>query len=127
MNNKLLIAKPGFNALTEADPNNFIFHSDYGTLKYHISGSADLFIDGANAETNITHGLGYIPFFVVYANKLSPSNTWSMCPQTFFDAGAYLYLNAYADSDKIYFRAETASASNTINFYYKVFKNSTGL
>lgn len=127
MKNKIVVAKSGYNALTETNANNLVYSSDYDTLKYHSTGSVNLTISGGNGETYITHSLGYVPFFAVYVNKLSPSNTWSMCPQTFNDFGFYLYLNAYATSSRIYFRAETASASNTFNFYYKIFRNNTGL
>jgi hypothetical protein len=127
MTKKIIIAKTGFNALTETDPNNLIFSSDYNTLKYYLSGSVELSVDGADASTSITHNLGFVPFFVVYVNTLSPVGTWSMVPQTFNDLGAYLYMFAYADTTKIYFQIETASAVNTMTFYYKIFKNNLGL
>ena len=42
MGNKILIGKPTFNPLVETDPDKFIFHSDYGTLKYFADGYINL-------------------------------------------------------------------------------------
>ena len=121
------VSKVGNNAITGTAPDNLVFSSDYNTLKYYSSGSVVATISGSNGEGSVTHNLGYIPFFTAYVNGLSPSNTWSMCHQTFSDFGAYLYLNAFADATNLYFTWETASASNTVTFYYKIFRNKTYL
>ncbi len=39
--NKIIIAKPQFSALTETNPDNLAFSSDYETLKYYASGSVE--------------------------------------------------------------------------------------
>ena len=132
MTQKIKISKPTYNALTETNPDNIIFSSDYDSLKYHVSGSVVLEVTGSNAETNITHGLGYIPFFVVYVNGFKAiegnfSNQFSMCPGAFNDFGFYSFANSYADNDKIYFKVETNTDTFDYTFYYKVFRNNTGL
>lgn len=128
MTNKIVVAKPGFNALTETDPNNLIFSSDYDSLKYYISGSTSLTPNGVDIETNITHGLGYIPFFIVYVHGINVTK-YSMCPWTFSDAGNYANINAYADSTKLYFKIFTNTFIGifTFTFQYKIFRNRLGI
>ena len=126
--NKLRIAKSGYNVLTETNLDNIIFDSSYNTLKYYLSGSVDLVVAGSDAETEITHGLGFVPFFVVYVNLYGGDNEYyNMCPGKFADAGVYDYAQAYIDNQKLYLKVYTNSASNTFNFRYKIFRNNTGL
>src|SRR3990167_760238 len=86
MSNKVVIAKPGFDALTETDPDNLIFSSDYNTLKYDTLGTTSLTINFADYYADevvgdpieighiyyhykvveVAHNLGYVPFFVGY-------------------------------------------------------------
>jgi len=132
MTQKIIITKAGYNGLTETSPDNMVFSSDYDSLKYYSSGSVTLDVAGANAETTVTHNLGYIPFFVVYVNGFkmidgSTDNQYSMCPASFNDAGFYAFAVAYATTSKIYFRVETNSETYTHTFYYKIFRNTTGL
>lgn len=117
------VSKPGINVLTASDPDDLQFSSDYNTLKYYSSGTALGTISSTNGERTISHNLGYVPFFTAFTNVLSPTNTYSMLPQTFSDFGAYLYINGYADTANIYLRWETASAAATATFYYKIFRN----
>jgi hypothetical protein len=124
---KIRIAKPGYNVLTETDLDNIIFDSAYDTLKYHLSGTKSLVVAGSDAETTVTHGLGYIPFFIVFVQNPSVTTRYSMTPYVFEDVADYAYLSAYADSDKIYFTAHTNTLNATVNYYYKVFRNNTGL
>jgi hypothetical protein len=127
MTQKLVISKPGYDAKTETDPDNLIFSSDYDSLKYYSEGSVTLEVSGADAETTVTHDLGYVPFFIVYTNYVPLETDYSTVPFYFADAGSYTYINAYADSTKIYFTVKTNSASGTITFNYKIFRNNTGL
>jgi hypothetical protein len=127
MTNKIRIAKPGYNALTETNLDNIVYDSDYDTLKYYSSGSTSLSVNGANIETTVTHNLGYVPFFIVYSNIPTNSSRYSMCPFVFADFGVYCYIDTYADSTKLYFSVTTDSTVATITFLYKIFRNSTGL
>lgn len=121
------ISKPGFNVFSETDINNIVFDSDYDTLKYHASGSISLAASGANAETTVTHGLGYIPFFVVFYKSPISTTRYSATPEAFVDVGNYSFICAYADDDKIYFTIHTNVLNATIDFEYKIFRNDTGL
>lgn len=127
MTNVIKVAKPGFNVLTEQNPNNLVYSSKYDTLKYHVSGSISLVVNGADAETTITHGLGYIPFFIAFFKNPVFTTRFSMTPHVFEDVSNYAYLSAYADNNKLYFTAHTNVLTATVDFAYKVFRNNTGL
>jgi hypothetical protein len=131
MAQKIVVTKPGYNASTETSPDNMVYSSDYDTLKYHVSGTIQSVVSGSDKEVSITHGLGYIPFFVVFCNTFDPGGDYeAYSPLPFWVAGfpaSYAVVGAYADSSKIYFRVETNSANVTLVFAYKVFRNNTGL
>lgn len=129
MSKELLVAKEGFDAQYSSDIRDFSFSSKYNTLKYDTSGFVTLAVSGANAETSVTHGLGYIPFFDAYVNYFSAASStrFNHVPGTFLGPGIYAYAMAYADNNKIYFRVETNTATVTYTFYYKIFRNDTNL
>lgn len=129
MTTKLVISKENNDARNTDDIDNHISNSDYDTLKYHISGSVQVVVNGTTAEGSIGHGLGYVPFFIAYVNNFATADgtTFAMCPGIFLDFVFYTYANSYADDEKIYFRIETNIAVSTFTFYYKVFRNNTGL
>lgn len=138
---KVIVVKSGYNALTETNPDNLIFTSDYNTLKYFVSGDVTVTVDYADyymhdsvgyyhrKVTNIAHGLSYRPFFVVFTEALT--NKFGMCPFQFADAGAYSYVQAYVDDTNLSLVVEilNGSSSGSIagKFSYKIFKNNTGL
>ena len=62
---RIKVAKLGKNAETATDPNDYIFHSDYNTLKILAEGThsptlADT--GGAQATTSVAHGKSFTPF-----------------------------------------------------------------
>jgi hypothetical protein len=127
MAQKIVISKPGYNVLTETNPDNQIYNSDYGTLVYYTSGSVDLTVTGSDAETYVTHSLGYIPFFICYLNYVPNDTDYATVPFFFADAGVYFLANSYATSTRIYFTIKTNVVELTTNFKYKIFRNNTGL
>ena len=130
---KLVIAKPGFDALTETNPDNLIFSSDYATLRYFASGNHDITIvgDGTAKSTQhtIVHGLGYIPFFIVYVNDfVSGSARYSITPYINSVLGNTREAYAWADENNLYLKMFNYSMNTyTAKFYYKIFRNNTGL
>lgn len=72
--NKLIIAKEGIDATATVNPNDFIFHSDYNTLKIISEGiqSFTLSASGTEQSFNFAHGLSYTPF--VFAFCKFPGN-----------------------------------------------------
>lgn len=126
MTQKIIIAKDGFNALTETNIDNLIYSSDYDTLKYHASGQAQVSVSGAPAETTVAHGLGYAPFFIAYVDTFSPSG-YSQVPGDFISF-SYTIANVYADSTNLTFRVDTDLATpRTFTFQYKIFRNRLGI
>lgn len=88
---KLIVAKNNVNALTETNPNNFIFHSDYNTFKIIqtevVTTSISSAYPGVEIVYEISHSVGYTPFvfgFVKFSNgrvglpgtKDSANNFW---------------------------------------------------
>lgn len=147
MTKKVIVAKSGYNALTETDPNNLNFDSSYNTLKYYASGTTSFTINYSgyyltdyNAilgrfyyhrkTTSIAHNLGYVPFFLSYALSLTGS-VYSLLPISTSDAGYYAFIQSYADDTNIYFvvemRNQSASGTQDFSFSYKIFKNNLGI
>lgn len=123
---KIKIAKPGYNVLTETNPDNLIYSSDYDTLKYHASGEAQVSVSGSPAEVTVAHGLGYAPFFIAYVDTFSPSGL-SQVPGDAISAN-YTIANVYADATNITFRVDTNLATpRTFTFQYKIFRNRLGI
>ena len=128
MSQKIRISKSGYNTLTETTLDNIIFDSDYDTLKYYMSGNVSLVVSGSDTETTVTHSLNYVPFFTSFVIDPVLTTRYAMCPRAFSGfGGVYHYIETYADSTKLYFTCHTNSLSATLYFYYKIFRNNTGL
>lgn len=99
MSQKVIITKDGFNALTETNPKNLRFSSDYGTLKYLVKANASISFNantGAISAKGIyTHNLGYFPYTEVFVRVWigSPSGNYEACP--LFASGISVEYNAY--------------------------------
>lgn len=133
MTNKIVIAKTGFNALAETNPNNLIFSSDYNTLKYSLSGNLSITIVGTGSlqtlTSDVAHNLGYYPFFVAYVNDPDFSNQYNIAPRYQSTIPLTDYAEAYSiDENTIRFRFGYSGSSTRVQvFYYKIFKNNLGL
>ena len=149
MANKIIIPKAGYSALDDLDPDNIIFSSDYDTLKYDTLGETSLtvnFADYYHSESSgpfdivyyhrkvveVTHNLGYVPFFVGYFMDYPASGQDSQLPVYAADFISFAALSCYADSTKLYFLyysglANTNSGYATYNLKYRIFKNDLGL
>lgn len=133
MSQKIIISKPTYNILTETNPDNLIFSSDYNTLKYYINGSTSITIigDGTDkySETTIAHNLGYVPFFIVYVDDfVNASAYYNIVPS--FNNTLFIFreAHAYANTSNLYIRMRNKSTyTYTANFYYKIYRNNLGL
>lgn len=129
MSVKLTVAKPTFNALTDTNPKNFKFHSDYGTLKYFQQGSITVTLAGGDLAGRgvLTHSLGYYPFAEVH-EKLD-SGSFHYCPN--YAAGATVFYETYfiITTTQILFYVSTTGfvSSHTWTFRYFLFANNLGL
>ena len=131
MSNKIVIAKDGYNALTETNPNNLRFSSGYNTLKYYLTGNVQLSITLADTSEHtdtetVAHNLGYKPFFIAYVDYLN----WNFCPFSRWPVTGGQYINAYVDENNFYAKMwaqETVAGSlpktYTRTVYYRLFKN----
>jgi hypothetical protein len=130
---KLKIAKPGFNAITEDDPNNLVFSSEYETLKYHLSGTVTIeaVVDQLDQKFSgyYEHNLGYIPYFEAYVQE-TDGGTYLPVPFMKTGASTAIWYTVFADTTKIYFGVRMMSYTfdtYTFPFKYFIFKNSLGL
>lgn len=130
---KIVIAKPGYNALSETDPNNLIFSSDYNTLKYDTSGSNTFTIPANGSAFTVehdivTHNLGYYPFYTSFIKEFSLEQYYST-PYSFADFLGYIYFFVYATTTKLVLRVEMSNniADFDLTVWYKIFKNNLDL
>jgi len=140
----LVIAKSGFNAFTETNPNNLIFDSRWGTLKYFDEDITQITIGAATPAANVlvvdetvlaTHNLGYYPFFGANFEYSvdDPGKAYTM-PLMFADAGFEIYDMIYTTTTQLIYRREFRNnvggapyAAQTIKVYWKIYSRDLGL
>lgn len=133
--NALVIAKNGFNARTETNPNNLIFDSRYKSLKYFIEGQKTISVPSKSypAITEVTletHNLNYYPFFTA-SGQINTSPVYIM-PIVFADI-VENYDFIYATKTSLIYRSYRnspfggSSAAYTFKIYYKIFSYDLGL
>lgn len=129
----LRVSKPGINVLTGDDPRDFIFNSDYGTLKYLSKQAINLSFDanaGAVAASGTyAHNLNYYPYTEAYVKVWIDDASlynYQYCP--LFNSGATVQFNATfaitATNINVY--AEIIGMSTSVwhfDFLVFVFKN----
>lgn len=130
---KVVIAKPNYNALTETDPNNLVFSSDYGTLKYYASGSitVECVVDGPDKIFTdfITHNLNYYPYVEAYVLELEET---IYKPMPLFNTGAATSITygLQITATQLLFRVRMVNYdfdTYYIPFKCFIFKNNLGL
>ncbi len=126
---KIVVTKSGFDADTETNPDNIVFSTEYNTLKYYLNGNQSIQIvgDGTLKTTTveITHDLGYVPFFLVYVDDFVAANGhYNIVPFTSSTVTVTRAAEAWADTTKLYLKMTNKSSNTyTAHFYYKIFKN----
>lgn len=151
MSQVFAFSKPGIEVTTATDPDDFVFHSDYDTLKYGAQGAVVLNTNLANyyyvepggmlfpdvyynySVGSMAHNLGYVPYFAGYGINFvypTPSNAIQL-PFAFGDALSFEYSSIYADDTNLYFMSHFSDTNNsgTVSklFGYRIFKNDLGL
>ena len=109
--------KAGYNALTEADPNKYIFHSDYNTFKIVKSdtGSWSIPADSAVNKT-ITHNYGTRTGFIIFFKHPNSRVTWM----------SSLVSDASSESDVLVLSLpRIANSANTITMRIRNFNVSS--
>lgn len=111
MSNVLRVSLPGYNALTDTNPDHFALYTDEDNvlIKEFTRGSASIAENDTTSPYEITHNLGYIPFFIVYV--LNPStNNWQVIPH-YLNAFSVPDYAALSDTTKIYITNYTATTT----------------
>jgi len=108
------IALPGYNAFTDTDPDHFSLYvdsddsDDYVLIKEKLSASVSV-----SGTTNVAHGLGYIPFCLVFAEV--SSGVWrKLFSHPIYGNGCWFEI----DSTNLVLRNTSGSAKN---FSYHIF------
>lgn len=106
------IALPGYNALTDTDPNHFSLYVDQSVDYILIKENAKETVS-VNGTSNIAHGLGYVPFCLVFAE--TSTEVWRKLFSVPIDSVGYWFE---VNSTNLVLRNTTGSAKN---FAYHIF------
>lgn len=126
---KMVISKPGYNALTETDPKNFIFDSNLNHLKTAGSGTVLLGASaGGTSATTVNHSLGYPPLVLAYyRNTSTNTDRWFITTTIFPSTGisrlstndSIACFSGSANIGFLYYN--TAGSSGTVEILYEYF------
>lgn len=116
------LAQPGFDVRTAGDE-SLIYSSEWPILKITHHGRAT-FTNFANNQTIINHNLGYVPFFMFFANNRI--NDWNNNPPYIVHERSEYFgppgvFNVGADENRLIFFHDSPSDTGTIEFYYYIF------
>jgi hypothetical protein len=100
MTQTIRVSLPGYNALTDTNLDHFALHADSDNvlIKEFDRGSFDLTV--ATNEEIINHGLGYVPFFLVYVLDVD-TGKWMLVPNAQAVGSVPPYI-AFADDDNLH-------------------------
>jgi hypothetical protein len=120
------VARATKNVLTATDPNDFIFHSSYNTLKIIASAVEDILIPANTpvADYTVLHGLEQIPFMLAFMREEALSEVVFQNNQT-GDASAYLTFESFvADYTQLIFRIANShpTLAKTAHIRYILFE-----
>lgn len=142
--NRIIITKTGFDARTELNPNNKVFDSQFGTIKYFSEG-IDTIVNPAGtpaANTSLvnevvlsTHNLGYYPYFGGnFEYSVDDPGKVYLMPLSFADAGFWEYHTIYVSTTQIIYRTEVGNSfggipytAQTVKIYWKLYSKNLGL
>jgi hypothetical protein len=124
MAQEIRISKAGYNALTEAEKNNYIFHSTYNTFKILAEGSLTTQAVSADPTTfQVAHGKSYTPAIMAFIKfpdgyvTLPQGGARSNVPPT------YRYWVVEVDATNIYFMVYKGGGANyNVDIHYYVFE-----
>lgn len=118
--------KPGYDVLSEDDPNNFIFNSEFNHLKTYSSSNFTSTVASLSEVTvPVAHNLGYRPLVMCYFRNTA-NNKWfinSAQPDVIEDRYSILAnVSVSVDTTNVYFRvSNTSGASMDIQVKYEIF------
>lgn len=102
------VSLPGYNALTDTNPDHFALKSDLNDIliKEYTRGTI---IVPSSTEVAINHNLGYAPFYLIYY-------TYNNLKNYAYSAGLYSFFKTYSTTSQIFFK-NPISISILINYY----------
>jgi len=113
--NIVAVAKSGVNVLTDSNPNDFIFHSEYNTFKIVATGLFEPTIthntpDGV--EYTVAHGRSYAPWIIAMMREAAINGV--VWPNNFlYGVTSYLkFLACGADQTNLIFKIANTDAVN---------------
>lgn len=126
------VAKPGKSAFS-SDVRDFLLDERYSMFKYHLNTTASVILNAGDTEASstISHGLGYVPAFIVYY-KRSDESVERILPDIPYGVDFDFYPWAYATSSGITVGYAYKEPYNRIvvpadAFYYEFFFDGVGL
>lgn len=116
MSYKVLVSREGYDALTDTNIDHLQFSSDYNTLKYSLANGTKSVVVSNNTiglysfQEEITHGLGYKPFFKAYAYWMAYSPVGIFYVQDYHN----VHLMVSVDDNKMYFIASGENIGQSV-------------
>ena len=110
MSNSLRVSLPGYDALTDTNPDHFSLYSDedWILIKEKARGTGSIAF-GQTAE--ITHSLGYIPFYLVYCEVAA--NQYQLS----FSYNIYGGWRVSTDTTKLYINNNHSTSFTNYRYY----------
>lgn len=130
MSSKVVISKSGFNVLTETDPNNLIFSSDFNHLKNKLSGDfTEVVANSATFIKTVAHGLSSVhPLCMAYFRDTASSNWYVASADFGVSLGRQLApveVELYTDDTNVYIKIyNNSGSSKTVQVQYEIFYES---
>jgi hypothetical protein len=107
------VSLPGYNALTDADPDHYALYSDedWVLIKEKARGSAAL---GYGEDTNVPHNLGYFPFVLAWGEDAD--GNYILCtPRSSFELYNMWLMFIY--DDEVVFLQGVDDGDKTVKYY----------
>ncbi len=140
---RIIITKSGYDARTELNPNNKIYDSQFGTLKYFSEGITEVTVSAATPAANVssvyelvlaTHSLGFYPLpGGNYEYSADDPGKVFIMPLNFADGGFWQYDMLYTTTTQLIYRREFGNAfggipysAQTIKVYWKLYSKDLG-
>jgi hypothetical protein len=113
MSYTIRVSLPGYNALTDTDPDHYALYTDddWVLIKEKARGSATL---GYTESTDVSHSLDYFPFVLAWGEDVD--GNYMLClPRGAFSLYNMWLMNVY--DDKVSFLQGVEDEDKTIKYY----------
>lgn len=122
----IAVSKQDKNVLESTDPNDFIFHSEYNSLKIIAEGIFNQDVPAFTTDTySFSHGLSYIPLVEGFCKV--DAEDYAVCPYEGMDINVFPYVYYFdfigSDDSNIYVRLTNSDvSSHTFSIKYYIFE-----